>query len=265
MNILKHELRLYRKSTITWTLSLVFIIALFSMIYPSFKDAASAMEQIMENFPEGIKNALGLSTLNMSEVLGFYGFMFMYITLTGAIQAMNLGLSTLSNELIDKTADFLLAKPVKRIKIVHAKLTAALINIFATNIIFTIAAKIALDLASETEYSFKVFLLFNISLLLIQLFFLSFGMLVSVFMNKMKTIVPISLGIVFGFFVLNLLNESLTDKPLTAVTPFAYFGTSGIYENAGYDMKWFVLNCVLICLFTVGAYIKYIKKDIPSV
>jgi ABC-2 type transport system permease protein len=223
------------------------------------------MEKILDNFPEAFKNALGLSSMNLSEVLGFYGFMFVYIGLTGAIQAMNLGLSILSNELIDKTADFLLAKPIKRLQIVHAKLQAVLINILFTNIVFTITAKIALDVVSEEPYSMKIFLLFNLSLLLIQLFFVSLGMLVSVFLDKMKSIVPVSLGIVFAFFVVNLLNESLTDHPLSALTPFAYFATGQIYESGQYQMGLFALNIVLVIGFTIGAYVRYIKKDIPSV
>lgn len=265
MNILKHELRLYTKSTIIWASSLIFIVVFFAMIYPSFRGSAEAMNKILENFPEGIKNALGLSAMDLSEALGFYGFMFLYISLAGAIQAMNLGLSILSNELIDKTADFLLAKPIKRIKIVHMKFIAALINILVTNILFFMVANTALNIVSETEFSFKVFALLTLSLLLIQLFFLSLGMLVSAFMNKLKTIAPVSLGIVFGFFVINLLNESLVGAPLTAFTPFAYFATGKIYETAGYDTKWFVLNLVLIVVFTTGAYVKYIKKDMPSV
>lgn len=265
MNIIKHELKIYMKSTITWIISLVFIVSFFALVYPTFSSNAATIEGILENFPQAFKDAIGLSELKMTEVIGFYGFVLTYITLTGAIQAMNLGLSLLSNELIDKTADFLLAKPVKRIKIVHSKFIAALSYIILTNVIYLIASKIAFDMVSENSYSFKLLLLYNGSLFLIQLFFLTFGMLISVFMNKMKTVVPISLGIVFGFFVINLLNESLTDKPLTAFTPFGYFSASGIYDTGGYNMGWLTLNLGLVVLFTVGAYIRYIKRDIPTV
>lgn len=265
MNILKHELRLYRKTTIIWTAALVFVVSFFSMIFPSFSNSASVFEDILSNFPEGLRNALGMSSMNLSEPLGFYGFMFLYITLTGSIQAMNLGLSILSNELMDKTADFLMAKPVKRVHIVNMKLLTGFIYLLATNVIFFIAAKIALDLAADTAYDFKILFLFNFSLFLIQLFFYAFGMFLSVFMNKMKTVVPISLGIVFGFFVLNMLNESLNGKPLSAITPFAYFSTSTIYDLGHYELHWLLLNFGLIATFTIGAYIRYIKKDIPSV
>lgn len=265
MNIFKHEVRLYRKSMAIWIVSLVMVVVLFSGIYPSFSGGADVLESVLDNFPEGLRNALGLSSMNLTDPLGFYGFVFMYITLTGAVQAMNLGLSILSNELMDKTADFLLAKPIKRIKIVHEKLMAALSFIVVTNIVYFIASFIAMKFIADSAFDFKLLALFNISLFLIQLFFVSLGMFVSVFMNKMKTVVPISLGIVFAFFVINLLNESLDEKPLTALTPFAYFAPGPIYDNGGYTPVWFVLNLVLIAGFTTGAYIRYIKRDIPSV
>ena len=265
MNILKHELRLYYKTTLTWAISIAFLVILFGAIYPTFSDSVDVMNKVLENFPEGFKEALGLGTMDLGEPLGFYGFMFMYITLTGAIQAMNLGLSILSNELRDKTADFLMAKPVKRIKILHAKFSAALINIVVTNIIFIIVSKIVLNSMADEGYSSQTFIFMACSLFLIQLFFLSFGMFISVFMDKMKSVVPISMGMVFGFFVLNMLNESLDGAPLSAITPFAYFSPGGIYETQSYDTKWLILNLVLVVVFSVGAYIRYIKKDIPSV
>lgn len=264
MNILKHELKLYRKSTIIWTLSLAAVIVLFSSIFPSFKDSADAMNKVLASFPEALKQALGLSTMDMSTAVGFLGFMFSYVILVGGVQAMNLGLSLLSNEQRDKTADFLFAKPVRRIQILHAKFAAGLINIVTTNVIFTIVTFIAVGMI-EKDFSNKILMLFVGSLFLVQLFFLTFGMFISVFMDKLKTVIPVSLGVVFGFFILNLLNESITGKPLSALTPFAYFSTSGIYENGSYDMKWLLLNCILVVVFSVGAYIRYIKKDIHSV
>ena len=265
MNIFKHELRIYFKSTLIWIISLVVLVILFSGIYPVMKDGSEVMAQVISKFPEGFQKALGINIVDFSEPLGFYSFIFMYIILTGSLQAMNLGLSILSNELRDKTADFLLAKPIKRIKIVNAKFLAAILILLITNIFFAIASQISLNLMAGYSYSNKALIYILFSLFLIQIFFLTLGMLISVFLDKIKTIVPISMGVVFGFFILNMLNQSLEGEPLTAFTPFAYFSASSIYENIGYDMKWFVLNLVLVIIFTVGAYIKYIKKDIPSV
>ncbi len=265
MNILIHELKMYKKSTITWIISLSILVMFFGVMFPAFKGSAEMMQSILKNFPEALQKALGISVLDLSKPLGFFGFMFMYITVIGATQAMNLGLSVLSVELREKTADFLMTKPVKRIKILNAKFMAALINLLVTNVVFFVIGKITLDNISESSYSIATFLLFCLSLFLIQVFFISFGMFLSVFLNKLKTVLPLSLSVVFGFFIVNLLNESLTGSPLAALTPFAYFSSRDIYVNQSLDYTWLTLSIVLSCIFVTITYIRYIKKDIPSV
>lgn len=265
MNIFKHELRLYFKTTITWMISLVAIIFFFAGIYPMFSDSVAAVSKILDSFPDGLKNALGLTTLDLTSIMGFFGFMFAYVILVGGVQAMNIGLSLLSNEQRVKTADFLMSKPVKRIKIVHAKVAAGAVYIVLTNILFSIGCLFALGVIAKAEIDYQLLLLFLGSLLLTQLFFMSLGLFMSVFMDKLKTVIPVSLGTVFGFFILNMLNESIEGKPLNALTPFAYYSPGLIYSNMSYETRWLLLNIVLVILFTTVAYIKYIKKDIPSV
>lgn len=265
MNIYKHELRLYMKSTLIWTASLVTVVIFFVSIFPSFSESAVAMNKILDAFPSGLKNALGLSSMDLSSVIGFFGFMLSYIILIAGVQAMNIGLSILSNEQREKTADFLIAKPVKRIQIVHAKVLAGLTLLIMTNLIFFGVTLISVLSIADESVSSKVLLLFLGSLFFIQLFFMAFGMLLSVYMDKLKTVIPVSLGVVFGFFIINLLNESIAGKPLKVLTPFAYFNTSFIYDHVSYDLPWFILNLILVVVFTIGAYLKYIKKDVPSV
>lgn len=265
MNIYKHELKLYFKTTVIWMVSLIAIIFFFAGIYPMFSDSAAAVSKILESFPDGLKNALGLTTLDLSSFMGFFGFMFAYILVVGGVQGMNMGLSLLSNEQREKTADFLMAKPVKRIEIVHAKLLSGLTYIVLTNIAFSIGCLYALTFIAGAEIDMKLLFLFLGSLFFTQLFFMSLGLFMSVFMDKLKTVVPVSLGVVFGFFILNMLNESIEGRPLSALTPFAYYNPGYIYSNMSYDMKWLILNGVLVILFTLIAYMKFIKKDIPSV
>ena len=114
MNMFLHELKAYRKSTIIWTCSLIALVVLFLSMFPTFSKEADAFKEIMEGFPEPVRKALGLSVDSMSSILGFYSYIFLYITLCGAIQAMNLGTSIVSKEVREKTADFLLTKPVTR-------------------------------------------------------------------------------------------------------------------------------------------------------
>lgn len=264
MNIFKHEFRLYRKSLLTWNIGLVGLMLVFSLIYPSFTSNIGAMNKVLDSFPDTLKQMVGLGNIDLSDVMGFFAFMFMYFTVIGAIYAISLGLSLLSNESRDKTSDFLIAKPVKRKRIVHIKLLVGLSLIFLTNLIFWLAAFIFLNIMDST-FSKELYLLYCGSLLLIQIFFLGLGMLMSVYMDKMKTVMPVALGVSFGFFVISMLNDSIEGRPLTFLSPFAYFNAQEIYRLGSYDLKWLVLSLSLTVIFIIFTYVKYIKKDMPSV
>ena len=122
MNIFLHELKAYRKSTIIWACSMSVVAVLFLVMYIGVSKDAEGFKAALQGYPEPIRKALGLSLEIATTMLGFYSFMFGYIILCGAIQAMNLGTSIVSKEVRDKTADFLMTKPVSRKQILTAKL-----------------------------------------------------------------------------------------------------------------------------------------------
>jgi len=159
----------------------------------------------------------------------------------------------------------LLTKPVTRTVIVTAKLSSALTYILLQNIVYQIGAFAIVHLISDQAVDLLTLLLINLSLLFVQLFFVSFGLFLAVLIKKIKTVLPITMGVVFGFFVLQLLNLSLADEKLAFITPFAYYDVSTIIETTRYDIGYFVMNWLLILIFTVLSYVIYNKKDMPSV
>ncbi|MFZ3373601.1 MAG: ABC transporter permease subunit, partial [Desulfitobacteriaceae bacterium] len=116
----------------------------------------------------------------------------------GSIQAMNLGISILSKEVREKTADFLLTKPVSRCKIITAKLLSTLTSLVITDVIYLIITLIMLSLIQSGAYNLKIFLMISVTLFFVQLLFLSLGVIVSVVVPKIRSVLPISLGTVFG-------------------------------------------------------------------
>ncbi|MFZ7133620.1 MAG: ABC transporter permease subunit [Eubacteriales bacterium] len=265
MNMFIHELKVYRKSTVVWMISLASIVIFFMSMFPVIFKDAQLMQEILGNFPPEFLTAFGISALDLSSELGFYGFLFTYILLAGSIQAMNLGTSVLSAEVRDNTAEFLLAKPVNRVQIVTSKVSAIFIHLILTDVVYIIAAKVMLDIVKENTYDGTIFFIISITLLFLQVFFMSFGLLVSVLMKKIRTVMPISLGSVFGFYVIHLLNETLNDEKLTYITPFEYFKPQEIIESGNLDWKYIMLIVILTGIFIASSYIIYKRKDIPSI
>jgi ABC-2 type transport system permease protein len=264
MNIYIWEFKMSLKSLLYWTIALIAILIVFMSFFNSVSQNASVYENLLKNFPKQMRAALGFSTFKLNNLLDYYGYLFSYILLIGSIYAMKSGISILSEEIRSKTSDFLLAKPVKRTSIINAKLLCVLTNLLLQNLVYLLAAFLTLNYYKKDSFSIKSFILINLSLLLVQLFFVSFGLIVSVLMKKIKTVMPITLGIVFFFFVIQMLNETLKNKVLSYMTPFAYFNISKILRNFTYEWSYFFINFVIIVILIMMTYIIYNKKDMPS-
>jgi ABC-2 type transport system permease protein len=265
MNILLQELRMARKSLIIWCVSLVGILAFFMLLYPPVSDQLDEFQKVFNSFPLQFQQAFGLENLNIANILGFYQFVFTYILLAGAIQAMNLGVSIISAEVREKTGDFLFVKPVTRNRVVSMKILAVLIEILVTNGVVFVGALITVALLSENSFDLKLFMLLTLSLLFIQIFFASLGLFISVFLRRIRTVLPISMGVVFIFYIVYLLNETIKDEKLGLISPFGYFKLSDIARTMNYDSPSLLLWFFLVGLFIFLTYRLFAKKDLPSI
>lgn len=265
MNMFLHELRAYRKSTIIWTCSLVALIILMLSMFPSFSKDVTEFKKLIEGYPEVVRKAIGLSIDNFTTLLGFYSFVFVYVLLCGSIQAMNLGTSIISKEVREKTADFLLTKPVTRIQIITSKLLAVITSLVITNVIYLVAASIMVSSLKTKAFNFKLFFMISITVFFTQLMFMSLGIIVSVVVSKIKNVLPISLGTVFGFFIISMISSTTGGSALRYITPFKYFDTAYIIKNSSYETTFIIIELVFIITTTFISYLIYSKKDIHAV
>ncbi|MEH7084094.1 ABC transporter permease subunit [Neobacillus drentensis] len=265
MNIFFHELRAYRKSTIIWSCSLVLIIALFMSFYPAFANDAEDFQKIMEGYPEAIRNAIGFNLGNFFTILGFYCFPLSFITLCGAIQAMNLGTSIVSKEVREKTADFLLTKPVTRTKVLTSKLFAAFVSIVITNIIYLVVTMFMVFQVKTDDFSVKILILLSLTMFFIQLIFLAVGIMISVIVPKIKSVLSVSLTTVFAFYFLGMFSSTTGEEAKRYISPLKYFDTAYIIKHSGYETSFLVAGAVIIILAITASYFVYLKKDIHAV
>lgn len=265
MNILLHELRAYRKSTIIWTISLIAIVALFMSFFPSFTKDTEEFRKLLEGYPAALREAFGINLDNFFSILGFYCYGLSFVTLCGAIQSMNLGTSIVSKEVREKTADFLLTKPVTRTAALTNKLLAALISIVITNVFYLAAAiLLAYQLATE-DFNVSIFILLSLTVFFVQLIFLALGMIISVVVQKIKSVLTVSLAAVFAFYFLGMFSSTSSDEAKRYLSPFKYFDTSYIIEQSSYEASFLIAGAVFIILAIGASYLIYARKDIHSV
>jgi ABC-2 type transport system permease protein len=265
MNIFIHELKAYRRSTIIWTSALCLISILFLSIFPGFYKDARLLTDVFSSFSQMIRDMFGISPSIIASVLGFYSFLTGYVILCGAIQAMNIGVSLLSKETSGKTVDFLLTKPVKRTRILASKLLAALVCIGVTNIIYLVVASLMAVSVQEKPFAYTSFLMLSLPLLYVQLIFLALGFLVSVLLRKIKSVPPISLSVVFGFYFISLFSSAIKDTQLRFLTPFRYFDPIYILNQNAYELSYVLLGLLVAVVAITATFLIYRKKDIHAV
>jgi len=264
VNVFLHELRTYRKSTIIWVASLCAIIVIFMSLYPAFTKDVEATKEIFAQFPEALRAALNISLANFFTVYGFYAYLLSFAILTGAVQAMNIGTGVLSKEVSGKTADFLLSKPITRSRVVTAKLAAALTALVVTNIVFAAVSYLAALVVAEGPFDAGKLLLMISTMFLVQLMFLALGALFAVTIPKIKSVVSVSLPTVFGFYIVGVVGEVLENDTFRYVTPFKFYDTNYIINNAALETKFLLIEAVFVVAAIALCFVIYLKKDVRA-
>jgi ABC-2 type transport system permease protein len=265
-NIYRYEFRSRWKSVTIWSLSLICLIVFFSSVFSVFADQAALLNEMMAKFPPEMRAAFGLDSLDLSTVLGYYGFIFVFVQLCLAIQAGNYGFGLVSVEENELTADFLLSKPVSRAQVLTSKLLAVLSSLLITDLCVWASSFIAITLfRGGREYELSTLLLLMSSAVIFQLFFLSVGLVVSLLVKRVRNVTPYSLGLGFGSYVLSAFSGIFGDVSLELITPFKHFDAAYIIQNHAFDTPLVLLNVSITLVSLVAGYWLYLRRDIPAV
>lgn len=247
-----------------WSLSLASFSGLYIILFSAMYSDIESFKIVLLSLPEVVRRILSIYAESISTLEGFYSFVFLYLLLCGAIQAMNIGVSIISKEIREKTADFLLTKPLSRTSILTYKLLAALSSIVITNIIF-FAITIPMTFTVKQDFSMRTFLLISATLFFTQLIFAAIGVIISVIAGNIKSVTSVSLITVFGFFIISSLGSIVSEQAVRYISPFQYFDQPYIVKNAAYETRYLITGLVITIISIIASYLIYIKKDIHTV
>jgi len=265
-NIYKHEFRTRLKSVIIWSLALTFLIVFYFSLFPVFADQAALMNEFLARYPQELRAAFGMDNMDLATVLGFYSFIFMFVQLCLAIQAGNYGFGLVSIEENELTADFLLSKPVSRAQVLTSKLLAALTSLVITDLVVCLASDVSILLfRGSREYDTGTLLLLLSSMVILQLFFLSVGLVISLLVKRIRSVTPYSLGLGFGAYVLSAFSGIFGDVKLEYITPFKHLDAPYIVQHGAYNTPLVLLNVAVTLVSLAISYWLYIRRNIPAV
>ncbi|MCL2024584.1 MAG: ABC transporter permease [Coriobacteriia bacterium] len=264
MSVFKFEARRLLIPSIVWTVVLCAIFWCFSLLFPTFQSASDQFTQLLNSFPEQMREALNMDVASMFTLNGFFAFYSMYVMLASAIMACYFGVSIFAREKIAKTSDFLLAKPESRMNMYLQKLAAGWLALVGINIVFVGFLLLMYHVLDHTGASYTVYVLLALNLVIIQFMMFSIGAAIGTLAPKVRVPSGIASGVGFGLFITGMLYGIIKDDVVRFVAPFQYLSSDFIMAHSRYDWPWLGLCVAVIVVPLAVSMIWYVRKDVES-
>ncbi|AIQ47329.1 ABC transporter [Paenibacillus sp. FSL R7-0273] len=262
MNMFWRELKAGRKGLIIWSIGMFLLIVSGMGKYTAYSSGGASSE-VFNQMPAAMKALMGIGTLDVTVMSGYFALLFLYMELTAAIHAVLLGSSIIAKEEREKTAEFLLAKPVSRSSIVTSKLLAALVQIIVLNLVTLVSSILMVSAYNKGKDISAEISLFLLSMLIVQLIFLALGALLAAILKNPKRSGAAAAGILVSSFIVAKITE-LSDQlvMLNILSPFKYFSYNRIVEGNGLNAGSLVLGTLLAGAFAALTYFMYGKREL---
>ncbi|MDO5344793.1 MAG: ABC transporter permease subunit [Lachnospiraceae bacterium] len=260
MTLVRHELRQGWKLLAVWTAVIGFFVMVCVFLFPEMK---AEMEGVSKMFSAmgAFTAAFGMDRLNFGTLIGFYAVECGNILgIGGAFFAALMAVNVLMKEEKDRTAEFLLAHPVSRVRLVTEKLAALLIQLIIMNgIIFAVSASSMMIIGENIPWKEMAMLHLAYFLAQVELTGICFG--ISAFLRRGS--LGIGIGIAAVLYFLNLI-ANLSDQAefLKYITPFGFADGADIIADGSLNGKMVLLGMAVALAGIGAAYGKYTRKDI---
>ncbi len=262
MNIFFRELKANRKALMIWCACMALLVLSGMSKYTAYS-SGGVSNDIFDKLPLTLKALMGMGSFKVTEMAGFFAFLFSYIEITAAIHAALLGNGIVSKEERDKTTEFIITKPVSRASILTQKYLAAVINVLILNVVTFLSSILSVSAFNKGKPITSELIQFYVSMLFVQLIFLFLGAVLATYSKKSKGSGSVSIGILLASFMIAKFT-SMTDKVdfLNILSPFKYFSYENIVNGDGLNILIIILSLILTGVCSFFSYVFYLKKDL---
>ncbi len=262
MNILLRELKANLKSLLIWSF-IIFLLTVIAVAKFSAFAGDPEMLKMLDAMPPAMLDALNMRAFNLTTLSGFYGIMFIYFGLMGAIAAAMWGSEIISKEERNKTVEFALVLPVSRSRVITAKALAALINCIAFMLITWLVSLVAVRSYKPDQAFFDFLSLEMQGMLAIELIFLAIGLLLGCAMKQYKLSGSTAVGIIIVTYFLSVASSMQENLDfLKYFSPFKYFDAGQLFRTRQLDGTYLLISAAIIAVSLVSAYWIYNKRDL---
>ncbi|MDP4223615.1 MAG: ABC transporter permease subunit [Bacteroidota bacterium] len=264
-NLFAKEMKRALTGLLLWMLIITILIAITMSIYPTFLQNQQKVFGMLNLIPKGVLQFKGFSNINdLLLALGFYASNnVIYMMVLGSIFAIVLGSNILLKEEYNKTAEYLLAKPLTRREIFLTKLSVLSVNIILLNLVTSTAGFTFLTVVDKEPFSIRAFMVLSFYTFLLNILFGIIGLFISTLIRRARPVTAFSIGLVLIFYfvyTLSKITESISR--LGYISPFNYVDlkvTSPGYHIEPVNLSVFILLSLILGIFS---YRLYLRRDI---
>src|SRR5574340_1291305 len=255
MNIFRRELKAHRWGLLFWSIGMFFLVLSGMAKFAAYEQAGQSAAALMAGLPKSVQVIFGLSGFDLTKASGFYGVLFLYIAVMGAVHAVLIGSGLISKEERDRTSEFLYAKPVSRPRAITAKLLAGLANLIVLNLVTMASSFYFVGYWGKGEDVGREVMLLMAGLFFLQLVFFSLGALVAATASRPKLAPGRATSVMLVAFVLYYI-VNLDEKLdfLKYFTPFKYFDAAVLMSEGRLDPVYVAISVAIIAIAVVGTY-----------
>jgi ABC-2 type transport system permease protein len=264
-NLFFKEIRFSALSFLLWMVVIIVLISVTMSVYPTFSENQSKVFGMLNLIPKGALQFKGISNLeDLLSVLGFYAVNnVIYMMVLGSIFSIVLSSNILLKEEYNKTAEYLMTRPLARGDIFLSKLAALHLNILCLNLVSALTGFICLELVKEDPFSIRAFLILTLYTYLLNFLFGAIGLFISTLVKRPKPITTFAIGLVLFFYFLYTLSkitESVSN--IGYLSPFKYVALDVAHPEYRLDPFSLVYFIGISFLLTGISYRIYCRKDI---
>jgi ABC-2 type transport system permease protein len=262
MNIFIRELKANVKSLVIWSAIVTFLIMIAVAKFSAFAGNPE-MLAMLDSIPPAMLDAMNMRAFNLTTLSGFYGLMFIYFGLMGAIAAAMWGSDIISKEERNKTVEFSLVLPVSRSRVITAKALAALVNCILF-VLITWAVSLLAVQTYNPDRAFLEFLALEMqAMFMIELIFLAVGLLLGCAMKQYKRSASTAVAIILATYFMSIIS-GMQEKLdfLKYFTPFKYFDAGELFRSGKMDSAYLLISAAIILVSVAAAYWTYNRRDL---
>lgn len=262
MNIFLRELKANRKSLLIWSTIITLLIMIGVAKFSAFAGNPE-MLAMLDSMPPAVLDAMNMRAFNLTTLSGFYGIMFIYFGLMGAIAAAMWGSDIISKEERDKTVEFSLVLPVSRSRVITAKALAALVNCVAFVLITWAVSLVAVRSYNPDRAFFDYLALEMQAMFSIELIFLAIGLMLGCAMKQYKRSGSTAVAIILAAYFMSIMSSMQENLDfLKYFTPFKYFDAGELFRSGQFDSTYLILSAMIIIVSLAAGYWVYNKRDL---